>query len=46
MEKGQADRTNLLIDDSIPHGEIELTPEEEERIEKELDKYGIKDIRK
>jgi hypothetical protein len=38
---GKDDRKDLLIDDMYPPEEVELTSEEEEKIEKELKKLGI-----
>lgn len=46
MKKEVVDRSDLLIDDTVGRREVELTPEEDERIGKELEKYGIKDINK
>ncbi|MEG0671918.1 hypothetical protein [Clostridium sp.] len=41
MSKNKDDRDDLLIDDSLPLREVDMTPEEEARIEKEFQEAGL-----
>ena len=41
MKKKSIDRCDLLIDDSMPPEEINLTPEEEKKVLEELRKSGL-----